>query len=162
MRFSSSIIETKGDIEALMDLFDIELTGYWADHGDFNTATPDPAARSSLSPASRELLIINVAAPLFYAYGSLTGDYDLAERGADILASLRPEKNSIIADWTRHGLKPHDAMRSQALMHLRSEYCDRDRCLDCRFGNFLLRNASANPDGRPAFKKFLSDNPTMP
>ncbi|MDE6218450.1 MAG: glycerate kinase, partial [Muribaculaceae bacterium] len=39
-------------------------------------------------------------------------------------------------------------LRSQALIHLRSEYCDRGRRLQCRFGYTLLREAES---GKPAF-----------
>lgn len=139
IRFASSILDTNGSLDALHQLFSLSLDGYWADHGDFNTASPNPEAHQSLSDASIRLLIINVAAPFFMAYGHITGDYDLAEQGADLLSSLPPEKNSIISNWESAGLKARNALRSQALIHLRKEYCDRGRCLDCRFGHCLLR-----------------------
>lgn len=139
-KFMGSLLDSGGDPDSLEELFSWILTGYWRGHGGFGEEGKIKTfAPTGLSRASKELLMINVAAPFYYAYGHVTGDYDLAERGADILCMLKPERNNIISSWNSAGIKAHDAMRSQALVHLRTEYCDRGRCLDCRFGHYLLR-----------------------
>ena len=61
-----------------------------------------------------------------------------------MLTRLQPGRNSIITRWKEAGLEADDALRSQALLHLRNEYCDRDRCLDCRFGHYLLRSRAGS------------------
>ena len=139
-RFTDTLRGAAGDIETLLSAFRWRAEGYWQQHGAFGEegkiSLPYPP---TLSRASRESLLINVAAPFYYAYGRSIGDYDLAEYGANILASLSAEKNSIISRWAALGLEASDALRTQALIHLKNEYCDSSKCLRCRFGHYFLR-----------------------
>ena len=113
--------------------------GYWADHSDFGMK----GARIpvTLSESARRLLAINLAAPMLYAYGAWRGDADLTQRGMDIWSDSEPENNSIIRQWKAAGIGCGSAAESQGLLQLRKEYCDRNRCLNCRFGHALLRKA---------------------
>lgn len=138
--FTSLFLNARGDTEKLSEAFSWELHDYWKDHFVFGSDPRKISVSTSLSNASRRLIMINVAAPFYFAYANSTGDFELADYGADILTSLPPEENTIITSWTNSGISPENAMRSQALLHLRNEYCDRDRCLECRFGHHLLRS----------------------
>lgn len=131
------MIERRDNIEALSELFKLELTGFWKNHYSFESEAPDNSGL--MSPVSINILLINLAAPFFAAYGAMRGDEATAGAGQRLLESLQPEKNGIINVWSTLGLKAHNAFRSQALIHLRKEYCDAGRCLDCRFGNKLLK-----------------------
>ena len=136
----TDIIEAGDDIEALTEIFRLRLDNYWKNHFDFGyeaQLVPD-----TLSLSSIRLLIINTAAPLIYAYGASTGDIDLAEKGIKILENLPAENNSLIRSFTDMGVECKDALRSQALIHLRKEYCDSRKCLDCRLGMQLLRKST--------------------
>lgn len=135
----AGILEAGSDPDAGRRLFDWHLDGYWTTHSDFDREAPGSPA--NLSEASINLLLINLVAPLLYAYGSAHGDPDGAERGLDLWHSLAPENNTYIRQWKNVGLDCDDAMRSQALIQLRREYCDKGRCLDCRFGHALLRHS---------------------
>lgn len=141
--FSSGLVEANADIDRLMEYFDWRLDGYWGTHCGFGPQSGEIVAPRTLSNASKELLIINVAAPFYYAHARLSGNFELAERGASMLMQLRAERNTILSSWQACGLVAQDALRSQALLHLRSEYCDRNRCLDCRFGHYFLRSGAA-------------------
>ena len=138
----SAILSAKDDEEKLREIFAWKLEGYWHSHFSFDVEAK--ASADTLSRSSVTLLIINVVAPLIYAYGARIGDPDLAEKALDLLSSLPPENNGIIRDWEQYGLRAGDALRSQALLHLRKEYCDPRKCLFCRFGHSLL-SKSANP-----------------
>ena len=138
----SAILSAKDDEEKLREIFAWKLEGYWHSHFSFDVEAK--ASADTLSRSSVTLLIINVVAPLIYAYGARIGDPDLAEKALDLLSSLPPENNGIIRDWEQYGLRADDALRSQALLHLRKEYCDPRKCLFCRFGHSLL-SKSANP-----------------
>lgn len=133
----SKILAYVKDHESLMELFKWELNGYWHSHFSFDTESR--SISDTLSEASIILLIINAVAPLIYAYGSSRGNCDLAEQGLDLLEALPPENNTIIRDWTQLGLKSDNALRSQALIHLRKEYCEPRKCLSCRWGHTLMR-----------------------
>ena len=135
-----------GSPDSLREVFGSwRLEGYWADHYSFGV--PAPSRSVSLSKASVDLLMINVAAPYVYASATRTSDPELSEKAVDILLSLAPEKNSIITGWHRCGITPLNAFESQALIQIRREYCDRSRCLRCRLGTTLLRRQVRPPKG---------------
>lgn len=131
------IVALRNYYDKIIGLFDWELGEYWKHNRDFDQ--PGDRLSSQLSDASRALLVINFAAPLLYAYGASHGDADLAEKGLDLWYEAESENNSIITQWRRAGLTVSNAADSQALLQLRKEYCNRDRCLECRFGHSLLR-----------------------
>lgn len=117
--------------------------GYWAEHIDFDK--PGTRLASTLSEQNIDLLMVNFTAPMLYAYGAAHGEPEISERGLDIWRDTDPENNTYIRQWHNAGLPCTNASDSQALLHLRKEYCDRARCLECRFGHALLRDASEAP-----------------
>ncbi len=139
MRFSSSLEKADGDYDLLYQLFSWEASEYWKTHADFGAEQTTGALPGTLSRGSRNLMMINVAAPFYMAHARLTGNYDRGELALDLLRQLPAEKNSRIKAWEAMGISAGDASRSQALLHLKDEYCDKGRCLDCRFGHHLLR-----------------------
>ena len=95
----------------------------------------------ALSKKSVDLLLINLVAPLYYAYSGQSGDTSMEDSAMELLTSLEPENNSILNVWAAAGIKADNAFRSQALIHLRNEYCDARKCLYCRIGNRIMRSA---------------------
>lgn len=133
-----TLLGCKGDSQLLTQLFDWELEGYWATHQSFDTE--ESAVTTRLSTASIRLLMINAVAPLYYAYGMHIGNPDMAELALELLESLPPEQNTVIRRWQAAGLSVKSAATSQALLHLRREYCERRNCMRCRFSHQLLRS----------------------
>lgn len=138
----SKFLSNAKNSDNLTQLFNWELTGYWHTHFSFDVV--GRCVSDTLSDASITLIIINAVAPLIYAYGASLGDYDLAESGLDLLSSLPAENNSITRDWTQLGIKSDNALRSQALIHLRKEYCNARKCFSCRWGHLLMRKEMRN------------------
>lgn len=141
MQMYSLILEAKGNYDLLIDSLDYAASEYWHLHSKFGELPSESPLPVRLSRSSKEIILINVMAPFYFAYGSLTGDMELAEKGIDLLNGINAEKNSIVAFWSSHGLKAGSAFDSQALIHLRRNYCDKSRCLECRFGHYLLRQS---------------------
>ena len=139
MQLYSDILEAAGDYNRLMDCLDFRASSYWLHHTRFGQPESEVPIASTLSRSSKEIILINVMAPFYYAYGAFTGNSEMAEKGQDLLRDLNAEKNSILNLWQNHGLKATTAFESQALLQLRKNYCDRSRCLECRFGHYLLR-----------------------
>ncbi|MBD5217895.1 MAG: DUF2851 family protein [Bacteroidales bacterium] len=133
------ILESPPYEDELLTLFDWRIEGYWHDHFSFDV--PATFAPCTLSRASREIILINLVAPLIYAYALRWGDYDTEEKAKALLNELRPEQNAIIRTWKALGLHADCAMRSQALLHLKKEYCDAHKCLYCRFGHRFVQGA---------------------
>lgn len=133
----SRILAAAGEIGKTRELLHWELEGYWLTHSDFDREQPMGAA--ALGAGSVDLLMINLVAPILYAHGAAHGDPEKAEMGLELWRQLPPERNMYVRQWQQLGFECEDAMRSQALLQLRKQYCDSGRCLDCRLGHWLLR-----------------------
>lgn len=126
-------VSTVGEAAAL---FEVDMSAYWLTH--FSFGHPASATPHALSQSSVRLLLINVVAPLLYAYGESVDDASRRELAVDILQTLKPEQNSVVNIFTSAGLKCNDAFTSQAYIQLRNEYCLQRKCLFCRIGHRLL------------------------
>lgn len=117
-------------------LFDFELTGYWARRYNF-TADSCRSVRA-LSDDAVTILIINVVVPLLYAYGMAYDDNARMAVATELLHHLKPENNSIVRMFADAGINCPDAFTSQALIHLRRNYCEPRKCIYCRIGHRIL------------------------
>lgn len=133
----SKLLEGIKRPEKITEIFDFKAEGYWSQHYSFDTQCCN--APCELSNSSRLLLAINVAVPLLYAYSCSTANLELAEKVISLMQDFPGESNSIIKRWIALGFDVKDASRSQALIHLRKEYCDKNKCIYCRFGHHFLR-----------------------
>ena len=52
---------------------------------------------------------------------------------------LPGENNAIIRQWATLGADTATAASTQALLELKTSYCDARRCLSCRIGNEILK-----------------------
>ena len=136
----SRLLDGIRDAEKISDIFDMTAEGYWQQHYSFDTDACN--APKELSRSSRLLLVINVAVPLLYAYASTVADVELGEKVLGLMQDLPAESNQITKQWYQLGLDAEDASRSQALIHLRKEYCDKNKCIYCRFGHHFLRDSA--------------------
>lgn len=144
-RASLSALADCRTVEQLRDIMRTGVTPYWETHYTFGAESPHNAKR--LSPLSLDLLTINTAIPMLFAYGRHTANETLCARAAEFLDSLKAESNSIIRTWRECGMTVRTAGDSQALIQLKKEYCDRRDCLRCRIGYEYLRRDAA-PGGK--------------
>lgn len=134
----SRILETT-DTEGLRTCLQCSATTYWETHYIFGC--PGPQSEKRLSRGSLDLIVINTAAPVLYAYGLQHNNENLCERAMGWLEELKAENNRIIRQWQACGLEVRNAADSQALIQLQQAYCDTKDCLRCRFGfEYLKRN----------------------
>lgn len=115
----------------------VAINPYWCNHH-----RPGMQTRATIAPTlpqgTANHLLINVYAPLMYAYGMLCGSEPWGSRAVDLWENLPPEASARVALFARGGLKPRNALESQALLHLFNTYCARRRCLECRFAHGAL------------------------
>ena len=97
---------------------------------------------TELSDATIDLLLINAVIPILFSYGRRHSDETFTERAIEWLESIAPEQNAIVREWKRVDITAQHAADSQALLHLKTRYCDRRDCLRCRLGSFYLRHQS--------------------
>lgn len=110
----------------------VGVSPYWEEHYTFGA---ESAHRSkTLQERTINLIIINTVAPLLFAWGRHKGEGALQTRAFEFLESLPAESNRVVRSWQEAGISPHMAADSQALIQLSQTYCQKRRCLDCRFG----------------------------
>ena len=132
----ASKMMTAKNVDEVKQLFDVKLSGYWAQRCSFNA--PGGGSSRGLSENSISILLINAVIPVIYAYGRLSNDEVACNRAVEMLQSLKPERNSIVDLFVRAGIECKDAFSSQALIQLRRGYCETRKCLYCRIGHRML------------------------
>ena len=132
----SQLIECE-TLDELKNVLKSQVTPYWETHYTFGSTSPKN--EKHLSYGSINLLMINTAIPMLFAYGRHTTKEVLCDKAFDFLEQLKAENNHIIRMWQQVGLPVKTAGDSQALIQLKKEYCDKKECLRCRFGYEYLR-----------------------
>jgi hypothetical protein len=85
------------------------------------------------------LIVINTVVPFLFFYGKTRDLDEPKKRALALLEELHPEANSILDAWATLGMKPRNAFQTQALIHLKTRYCDQKRCLECSIGTAILK-----------------------
>jgi hypothetical protein len=132
----STLMECK-TADAASKVLSSHVTEYWETHYTFGSTSFKN--EKNLSSSSINLLLINTAIPMFFAYGRHKSDEALCEQAFDFLEQLPPENNMIIRQWAACGLTAQNAGDTQALIQLKKEYCDKKDCLRCRIGYEYLK-----------------------
>jgi hypothetical protein len=83
--------------------------------------------------------LINAIIPALFYYGKTRQIPEHTAKALRWLEELPAESNHLVAGWEPLGIEPGHAYESQALLQLKTHYCDKKRCLDCAIGGFLLK-----------------------
>ena len=133
----SKVLDTR-DIKGLQALFaDIKVNSYWDDHYRFDKASK-PSSKK-LGQASIDILLLNTLALFLFSYGKHNQLQHFTDRSLKLLENLPGENNKIIADFSSLGVKAKTAFDTQALLELKSYYCNYKKCLQCGVGNKILK-----------------------
>jgi len=125
-------------LSEVRELLTTRTSAYWESHYLFGQTSPHK--EKTLGERSKNLIIINTVTPFLYTYGLHKADERMCERAGRFLEELKAEDNHITRAWSNAGLSVATAADSQALIQLRKEYCDKRKCLFCRFGYEYLRH----------------------
>lgn len=126
--------ETLAEVRILLAT---RTSSYWETHFVFGRVSPQK--EKPMGEKSLNLIIINTIIPFLYTYGLHKANEQMCERAGRFLEELKAENNHIIRLWSDAGLSVNNAADSQALIHLQKEYCEKRKCLFCRFGYEHLR-----------------------
>lgn len=124
------------NLEEARSLFRMDMRGFWARRYTFELDT-SPTVRAMSEPMI-DSLVINMVIPLLHAYGEAIDDDRRRELAIDMMQQIKGEDNVYTRLFDRLGIKCGDAYTSQALIQLRTQYCDSRKCLYCRIGHRLL------------------------
>lgn len=129
------------DCQTYRQSFCVTANDYWNTHyrlGEESAFLPKQTGQQFI-----DSLLINVACPTLFAYGEETNDPSLSGKALEWLRSLSPESNSVINGFIQTGIPVHSAADSQALLEMKTQYCDLRKCLECSVGAWLLNR---NPE----------------
>ena len=133
----SKILVAK-NVKEIENMFEIKISNYWQTHYVFDKLSIK--RNKSFGKNAVHLLIINTIAPFLFLYGKKKGDERYKEKALQLLEELEPEKNTIIDKWKQLGLEANSAYQSQALLHLKNNYCKNKKCMNCAIGNAVLNS----------------------
>jgi len=127
--------ESVADVERELQA---ETSEYWQHHYTFGHESGTKSSRR-LSKSTIELIAINTVAPMLFAYGRHRMSQTMADRALLLLEQTGAEDNRVVRMWRECGLEAASAADSQALLQLKTRYCDRHDCLRCRIGYEFLK-----------------------
>lgn len=133
-----SKIKSARSANELKLLFDVTANDYWHYHYVFDQLTEYKEKR--LGKQMIDNILINTVVPVVFCYGKSTNEESLCEKSLKWLEELSPEQNRITKAFTEIELENKNAFDSQALIQLKTNYCDHKRCLQCAVGTSILRD----------------------
>jgi hypothetical protein len=118
-------------------LFELNLSDYWQTHYTFDKTSAKKS--KTFGDAAINIVAINTIAPFMFVYGKQKDNDAFQQKAFDLLEMCEADNNSIINNWKTLGLKVENAYQSQALLHLKNNYCSKKKCLNCSIGNYLIK-----------------------
>ena len=132
--FSQLILED--DTKGIKKIFKVKPSPYWDHHYRFGKVAK--YLEKKIGDSFIDQLIINVVCPVLFLYGKHIADERYCVRAIHHLESIKPESNKIIRKFKSIGIACKTASESQALIELKSTYCNEKHCVACAIGNSII------------------------
>jgi len=126
-------------LSEIKTILKVEVSEYWQNHYNLDKISKKKIGK--VSDRFIELILINTIVPLQFAYQKYKGEEDF-ESILKLLREVQPENNAIIERFSALNIPIEDAFDSQALLQLKNEYCDFQKCLKCRIGIEILQKSN--------------------
>jgi hypothetical protein len=132
-------------LRAASSLFEVCANDYWHYH-----YKPDMEGEYKPKQTGKSLIervLLNAVIPVLFSYGHHQMREDVRAKALQWMEQLPAENNRYTKLFQSLGKKANNAGESQAILLLKTEYCDARRCLECAVGNALLnprKNLIAN------------------
>ncbi|MCX2574850.1 DUF2851 family protein [Pedobacter sandarakinus] len=128
------------DVTHLRSLFEeLPVNDYWKNHYHFKNNTTSVATQ--IGKKSIDNLLLNTVALFLFAYGKHSASPFYINRALKLLEGLPAEENAITTKFVHAGLKFDNAFKSQGVLQLKTQYCDKRKCLSCSIGIKILKQA---------------------
>ncbi len=134
----SKILEATNILDLKLLFNKAKINNYWQTHFQFNIESK--AAHKKLGKNSLDLIIINAIAVITFCYGKQTSNEGYLNTALNLMENIKPEKNSVVEKFKSLGINVLNAYDSQALIHLKNNYCEQKKCLHCGIGNNILNS----------------------
>ena len=130
----------EGSLDEIEKAWCTPLSPYWKDHYIFDKQSVEQS--KTIGKTLVHSLALNTIVPFLFLYGKRKQLTMQCERAIRLLEEVPPEMNSILEQWRIIGKRAVNASESQAMLHLKRNYCDRYRCLECAIGNAVLQKGT--------------------
>jgi hypothetical protein len=134
------LLEQQPTLQSIEKFFNVETNAYWTEHYVFHTISE--YSHKHLGKTACHLIIINTVIPYLFFMSQHHSKMHLIDYALDLLTQLPAEINSKTKEFINLGVKPENALESQAQIHLLDHLCSKKECLNCHIGEFLLKNAT--------------------
>ena len=124
------------DLDNLKKDLDIVANDHWHYHYRLDELSNFRIKRMGESMIDN--LVMNTVCLMLFTYGQHLNDQPVKEKAIHWLKQLAPENNRIIRKFNSLGIISKNAFDSQALLELKTSYCDLRKCLDCGIGRKIL------------------------
>jgi hypothetical protein len=121
----------------MLKLLLVRPSAYWQTHYRFGKAFPESGNRIGAGMANN--ILINVLAPFLFVLAEREAKPELRDEALAVLEALKAEKNTKTKAFENVGYKPEHALHSQALIELKTNYCEPKKCLFCSVGANILK-----------------------
>ena len=132
-----SVIKETESVKKIKELLSVTANDYW--HYHYVLGSESTYKMKELGKQMIDNIVINTIIPVLFAYGLFHNEEKFKEKAMDWLQQTPPEKNTVTKGFEKIGFKNKNALDSQAYLHLKKEYCDVKRCLECAIGNSILK-----------------------
>lgn len=115
----------------------VEPSSYWQTHYTFGTKSAVKTKRIGKTMVNN--ILINAFAPFLFVSAQRHAKPMLQEKALSLLQQLPAEKNVKVKPFALAGLAVNNAAESQALIELKTNYCNHKKCLSCSIGATILK-----------------------
>ncbi|WP_339896307.1 DUF2851 family protein [uncultured Algibacter sp.] len=130
----SKVIELN-KLEDFYELFKVSTSEFWKTHYTFQKESK--SSTKTLSKSFVDLLLINTILPIKFSYAKQKGE-EVDSEIIKLATAIASEKNNIISAFNNLKKVSKSSLDAQALIQLKTEYCDKNKCLKCAVGNQFL------------------------
>ncbi|NNK81640.1 MAG: DUF2851 family protein [Flavobacteriaceae bacterium] len=130
-----SRIINANSVKVFYKIFNVKASNYWDTH--YNFGKESKKSEKKLSKSFIDLLLINSIVPLIFTYYKSLGKSE-DEKIVTLMQDLKSEKNNIVNKFQELKINCKTALESQALIELKTNYCSKNKCLQCAIGSALL------------------------
>ncbi len=126
--------------EELSEIFkNVKASEYWDNHFNFGKISTVDQPKT-VTKDFIELIILNTILPIKYTYHKYHNE-EIADEILHFYKNLSAEKNSIIDDWKKLGIKFKTALESQSMIYHFKNACEEKNCLKCTIGFKFLKKS---------------------
>lgn len=133
-------LESKPSLKMIKAFFSISPSIYWTNHFRFDVESEE--SNKPFGAIAIQSLVINTIIPYLFFMSKHKQNQEYIDYALDLLTQLPYEVNTKTKEFIKLGIKPLNALESQAQIQLFDNYCTKKACLKCNVAEYLLKNSS--------------------